>query len=75
MFSEDQFHPSAAGYELAANQLLPALCFALGESSDELPWESKAGETRTLGARLRMLARRWPRRTTGVPAPLVVSAG
>jgi lysophospholipase L1-like esterase len=75
MFSEDQFHPSAAGYELAANQLLPALCFALGESSDELPWESKAGETRTLGTRLRMLARRWPRRTTGVPAPLVVSAG
>jgi lysophospholipase L1-like esterase len=25
MFSEDRFHPSAAGYALAANQLLPAL--------------------------------------------------
>jgi lysophospholipase L1-like esterase len=75
LFSHDQFHPSAAGYELAAQQLLPALCYALGEWSDELPWESRAAETRTLGARLRMLAKLWPRRTTGVPAPLVVSAG
>ncbi len=31
MFSDDMFHPSAAGYALAANQLLPALCHALGE--------------------------------------------
>ena len=31
LFSEDMFHPSAAGYALAANQLLPALCNALGE--------------------------------------------
>ncbi len=72
LFSEDQFHPSAAGYELAAQQLLPALCYALGELYDELPWESRAAETRSLGTRLRMLARLWPRRTTGVPAPVVV---
>ncbi len=31
MLSDDQFHPSAAGYALAASQLLPALCHALGE--------------------------------------------
>ena len=31
MFSADMFHPSAAGYALAAKQLLPALCEALGE--------------------------------------------
>ncbi|WP_024794494.1 SGNH/GDSL hydrolase family protein [Tomitella biformata] len=30
MFSPDRFHPSAAGYALAAEQLLPALCDALG---------------------------------------------
>ncbi len=31
LFSPDMFHPSAAGYALAASQLLPALCNALGE--------------------------------------------
>ena len=31
LFSPDMFHPSAAGYALAAKQLLPALCNALGE--------------------------------------------
>ncbi|HEX7322793.1 MAG TPA: SGNH/GDSL hydrolase family protein [Mycobacterium sp.] len=31
LFAQDQYHPSAAGYALAANQLLPALYDALGE--------------------------------------------
>ncbi|MBJ8343780.1 SGNH/GDSL hydrolase family protein [Antrihabitans sp. YC2-6] len=31
MFSADGFHPSAAGYELAAKQILPVLASALGE--------------------------------------------
>ena len=31
MFAADGFHPSAAGYELAAAQLLPVLASALGE--------------------------------------------
>ncbi|HEY5856228.1 MAG TPA: SGNH/GDSL hydrolase family protein [Aldersonia sp.] len=31
MLSADRFHPSAAGYELAAGQLTPALAEALGE--------------------------------------------
>lgn len=30
LFSSDQFHPSAAGYEAAASVLLPALCSAAG---------------------------------------------
>ena len=42
LFSPDMFHPSAAGYALAAQQLLPALCNALGEwlggAVPELPW-------------------------------------
>ena len=75
LFSDDRYHPSAAGYEIAAQQLLPALCYALGEWSGELPWESRGAESRTLAARLRMLVRIWPRRTTGVPAPLVPTAG
>ncbi|CAN5482175.1 SGNH/GDSL hydrolase family protein [soil metagenome] len=75
MFSDDQFHPSAAGYSLAGRQLLPGLCYVLGEWSGALPWESRGAENRSLPTRLRMLARRWPRRTTGVPAPLVTSAG
>jgi lysophospholipase L1-like esterase len=32
MFAADRFHPSATGYALAAEQLLPALCLALGHS-------------------------------------------
>ena len=54
LFSEDMFHPSAAGYALAAQQLLPALAHALGESSDELPWISRSAQHRSLVDRLRM---------------------
>ncbi|MDT5010963.1 MAG: hypothetical protein QOH57_2580 [Mycobacterium sp.] len=77
MFSEDRFHPSAAGYALAAKQLFPALCNALGEWTGgpvpQLPWVSRAAEARTIRSRLRRLNRVW-RRTTGVPAPVVVPA-
>ena len=77
LFSEDKYHPSAAGYALAAEQLFPALCNALGEWTGgpvpELPWVSRAAEARTLRSRLRQVARMW-RRTTGVPAPVVVPA-
>ena len=80
LFSEDQFHPSADGYALAARQLLPALCTALlgewtGEPASELPWVSSAAEARTLRARLRILTRLWRRRSTGVPAPIVMAVG
>lgn len=33
MFSTDRYHPSAAGYALVADELLLALCTALGEKS------------------------------------------
>ena len=77
LFSEDKYHPSAAGYALAAKQLFPALCNALGEWTGgpvpELPWVSSAAEARTLRGRLRMFTR-FRRRRTGVPAPIVVPA-
>ncbi|MEB3021235.1 SGNH/GDSL hydrolase family protein [[Mycobacterium] crassicus] len=31
LFAADQYHPSAAGYALAASQMIPALCAVLGE--------------------------------------------
>lgn len=76
LFSPDMFHPSAAGYSLAAQQLLPALCNALadwmGGAVRELPWESRTGDGSLL-ARVGGLSRLW-RRSTGVPAPIVVPA-
>jgi hypothetical protein len=75
MLSDDQFHPSAAGYALAASQLLPALCQALGQWEGE-PALSSAGATEAGPGNLvlRLISRLWRRPTTGVPAPIVVSA-
>jgi lysophospholipase L1-like esterase len=77
LFSPDMFHPSAAGYALAATQLLPALCKALGEltyHSDVTPaLKSRAAEAGHLISRIGGVTRLW-RRTTGVPAPIVVPA-
>lgn len=73
LFSSDMFHPSAAGYALAASQLLPALACALGvrnaDSEVEEALESRTGDG-TLIDRLGNVSRLW-RRTTGVPAPIV----
>lgn len=78
LFSPDMFHPSAAGYELAAKQLLPALCNALGEFVSGTPaeeaLESRTGDGGSLLERVSGLSRLW-RRSTGVPAPIVVPAG
>jgi lysophospholipase L1-like esterase len=77
LFSEDMFHPSGAGYALAAKQLLPALCNALGDLTDtaepEAPLESRAADIGSLLSRLGGVSRLW-RRSTGVPAPIVVAA-
>ncbi|MGE2723356.1 SGNH/GDSL hydrolase family protein [Mycolicibacterium pulveris] len=77
LFSHDMFHPSAAGYALAAKQLFPALCNALGEwlggAVPELPWQPRAADGATLVARVGSLSRLW-RRSTGVPAPIVARA-
>ncbi|MGA5542597.1 SGNH/GDSL hydrolase family protein [Mycobacterium sp. NPDC051198] len=74
LFSDDMFHPSAAGYALAAKQLLPAVCTALGDWDGDEALESGAADTRTLLTRLGGVSRLW-RRSTGVPAPIVVPAG
>jgi lysophospholipase L1-like esterase len=76
LFSQDMFHPSAAGYALAAQQLLPALCRGLGEwtaDSDVEPALESRGEDDSVLARVSGITRLW-RRTTGVPAPIVASA-
>jgi len=77
LFSHDMFHPSAAGYALAAKQLLPALCNALGDFVDgaqpDEALESRSADGRSLLARVGSLSRLW-RRSTGVPAPIVVPA-
>ncbi len=77
LFSADMFHPSAAGYELAAKQLLPALCRALGEFNSQTPTEaaleSRMDGSGSLLARIGNISRLW-RRSTGVPAPIVVPA-
>ncbi|BBZ08749.1 lipase [Mycolicibacterium doricum] len=77
LFSEDMFHPSAAGYALAASQLLPALCEALGEQSpqgaSQQALRTRAADVSTLLAKVGGITRLW-RRTTGVPAPVIASA-
>ncbi|MDG3014712.1 SGNH/GDSL hydrolase family protein [Speluncibacter jeojiensis] len=66
LFSADHFHPSAAGYELAGEQLLPALCTALGVWSGGplpvLPQVSAAVESRRMANRTaEVLDRIWRR--------------
>jgi lysophospholipase L1-like esterase len=77
LFSPDMFHPSAAGYSLAATQLLPALCNALGEltnaTTTEPALKSRSADPGNVMARIGGVSRLW-RRTTGVPAPIVVPA-
>jgi lysophospholipase L1-like esterase len=74
LFSSDMFHPSAAGYALAASQLLPALCNALGELMSTPiavpPLPSRSHDAGALLSRVGGITRLW-RRTTGVPAPIV----
>ncbi len=70
LFSRDQYHPSAAGYALAASQLIPALYSAL-----DLPTaasDDPVGALPSLPAAKPRLRRR---PTTGVPAPVVPSSG
>lgn len=56
MFSSDHFHPSAAGYELAAAQIVPVLAAALGlwhgGPLPELPEVSEAAEAHRLSSRM-----------------------
>jgi lysophospholipase L1-like esterase len=75
MLSDDRFHPSAAGYALAASQLLPALCNALGDWAGAPALSSATATEAGPGySVLRLISRLWQRPTTGVPAPFVVPA-
>lgn len=76
LFSADQYHPSAAGYALAANQLIPALCTALGVAAvDESMAALPTSPTAIRRTGLRAMARLRRRPMTGVPAPVVASNG
>jgi lysophospholipase L1-like esterase len=78
MLSEDQYHPSAAGYALAASQLLPALCHTFGDwAGAPAPALPSVAATDSASGRstLVLVSRLWRRATTGVPAPLVVPTG
>lgn len=82
LFAQDQYHPSAAGYALAANQLIPALCAALALPADEsddslavLPWTPTATSAVSRRTRLLAMSRLRRRPTTGVPAPVVPTRG
>ncbi len=77
LFSDDRYHPSADGYALLAEQLLPALCDALGERTGgavrQRPAASIAAEPGTGRSGLPRVSRLWRRPTTGVPAPVVIT--
>lgn len=69
LFSSDRFHPSPAGYELAAENILPVLCTALGVWKggplEELPELSTAAEARRPTVRIWNAANRlWFRHRT-----------
>lgn len=72
LLSPDRFHPSAAGYALAAEQLLPVLCSALGVWRGgplaQLPTVSAAVESRRPMARMRRAAGRILRRRPAAAA-------
>ncbi|MBT0566701.1 SGNH/GDSL hydrolase family protein [Williamsia sp. CHRR-6] len=62
MFSADKYHPSAAGYHLAASTLLPEVLAAIGEWGDgplpKPPTVSQYAENNRLMVRLRQQLRR-----------------
>ncbi|AGM27793.1 Conserved hypothetical protein (lipolytic enzyme G-D-S-L?) [Mycobacteroides abscessus] len=78
MFADDHYHPSAAGYALAARLLLPAVAHALGEWTGgpipDLPWVSAAAESQTMSARLRVLSRIWRRNATEIATSITEPA-
>lgn len=72
LLSPDRFHPSAAGYGLAADQLLPVLCSTLdvwrGGPLAELPTVSASVESRRPAARMRRGLDRLLRHVPGTTA-------
>lgn len=66
MFSSDRYHPSAAGYAEAAEQLLLALYEALGE---RIPALALPAASPVVAARRTIVSRLWPR-----PSPVRATA-
>ncbi len=66
MFSSDRYHPSAAGYAEAAEQLLAALCEAL---SERIPALARPIALPVVAARRTIVSRWWPR-----PSPVRATA-
>lgn len=73
LFAEDRYHPSADGYALAAAQLLPVLCRALGLSIPE-PSRASSDDARAGATPLVRLNRLLRRRPAGVAVPVVAPA-
>jgi lysophospholipase L1-like esterase len=73
MFSADGYHPSATAYALAADQLLLALCDALGEKMDAPTLHPRSRpSTPVLGSahtRLPVMSRLWRGPVRDLPAP------
>ncbi|MEX3648432.1 SGNH/GDSL hydrolase family protein, partial [Mycolicibacterium porcinum] len=68
------FHAAGAGYGRGGRQLVPARWTGLGEWVGDAALAAGAADTSTLLTRLGAVSRLW-RRSTGVPAPIVVHAG
>jgi len=77
MFSADGFHPSAAGYAVAAQHLLVALCDALGEKVEgarlQVPMPSSAPARSDAPSPLGVMSRLWRRHpsdtSSALPSP------
>jgi hypothetical protein len=72
MFSADGYHPSATAYALAAEQLLLALCDALGEKVDspthQLPSQPSVPVFATGHRRISAMSRLWRGPVRDLPA-------
>jgi lysophospholipase L1-like esterase len=76
MFSADRYHPSAAGYALAAEELLVALRDALSEKGvlAPLPEPVSAPTISSNHTRRTIVSRLWPR-PSATPRPVAVAVG
>ncbi|MCV6985189.1 SGNH/GDSL hydrolase family protein [Mycobacterium shinjukuense] len=69
MFSADRYHPSAAAYALAADELLVALRDALGERLGSPTARPRSRSRTPANGRADMITQRWPRPATPVAVP------
>ncbi|QUR68651.1 SGNH/GDSL hydrolase family protein [Mycobacterium spongiae] len=79
MFSDDQYHPSAAAYRLAADELVPALLDALrekiGTPPRAVPARAAIPAFTAHHTRRSVVSRLWRRPATACPTPAAAPAG